>query len=412
MDSFYADKLAAGKLAGVKVVQFSGGAGDDWSGGGVGGAEDDAAAVTAPNAAAAAAPAAAPAAAAADQYQYLKNLMNLMRDGSTLINSLFQKYWKKFLKHDPIDITRYFHSGGNLFVILAGILCYLFENSYNYTYEPHILDKIRKEFNDILLAQGMLDAFYNDLDEKMKNPLFKKSLKDCTSQISDMDFVLMAPDEYVADLDNAILKKINTLSAYILRKILVLAHKDIGDPNPDVRISKRLLPFNYMFDKRWRQIRSFFNMSKITAQDKAMIMAVGRPDYYGYRQISNIVPEIPIYLNRLKQGYPFFLDKRISKNIPLKVHKEYYTKYGECLDLSIGVLTNRIYSHKHNNFKVNKYYSIPNLLEELNEILDRPTDEPRDDKTTKREDRRDFLLMINNNFLYDILFNIIGQNIT
>jgi hypothetical protein len=340
-----------------------------------------------------------------DPYQYLKNLMELMRDGHYMINHLFQTNWNQFLPESAIYFTRYVHSGGNLFVVLAGVLCYLFEHAAKDTYEPHMLDKIRKEFNDYLMAQDAFVSFYTDLKKKMDIPAFQQSLKDCTSQISDMDFVLMAPDEYVTHLDNPVLKRMNELSAYVLRQILVFAHRDTSDP--EVQISKKLLPFTERFDERWRQSRSFFNMSGIRPASEASILAIGGTDYPGYRQISNIVPEIPIYLNRLKQGYPFFFEEKIAKKIPLEVQKEYYTKYGECLDLSMGVKSNELYSHKQDYFKQDRYYSISNLLEELMVILTRP----RDDKTKKREDRRDFLIAINS-IHYNALFYIIGQNIS
>jgi hypothetical protein len=343
-----------------------------------------------------------------DPYQYLKNLLGLMRDGSQLIHHLLQENWHLFLAENEMGDTRYVHSGGNLILLLAGVICYLYDkrNSPDYvkgTYENNILEDIRKDMDDSLTQDDAFDDFYDELHRLMQDPKVRELLKGCTSNISDMDFILMTKDDYVENIERRELFSINELSVYVLNQIVVLAHRENG--SPWINQAKSLLTFAGRFNEKW-QPYMFINKSGVTPRTMGMMT---KPTYAlemeGYRQTSNKIIEVPMYLNRIKQGYaPFY---EIPTNISSNLQSEYATKYGECIDLSIGARTNSLYKHKQDNFKMNLYYSINTLLEELSFIIIHN----KDDKTPKRIVRHGFLESINNPF-FNTLFLIIGNKIT
>jgi hypothetical protein len=361
-------------------------------------------------------------------YQYLDNLLCVMRNASTVINALLKEHWNKFFeetfKEDEHKFpeSRYVHSGGNLILIIAGMLCYLHEHKES-PYGTTILEQIRKTFNDHSVPNHR--AFYTQLDAMMTEE-FKSQLRDLTENISDLDFLFMSfkeskahvgePDNYiVSDMSTPELFQVNQLSAYLLRDILTKAHSSGHDPL--IRYSKELLPFAGQFNQNWKPFR-FFNMSGIKSETtkemnnlqingNKMASPEKNKRFSGYRQTSNLVNEVPMFLNRLKQGYqPFFNVVQGWKDRTFIM--DYSTKYGECIDLSIGTRENILYRGKHDNFMAGRYYSLETIIHEL-EVINRG---PPDDKTQKRMARLAFLYNIQSLNGINVLYEIIGYIIT
>jgi len=340
-------------------------------------------------------------------HQFMENLLGVMRSASRITNQFLREDWDSFVT-TPMDRTMYVHSGGNMTVMIAGVLCYLYDvwNSGYYQYNTYgvtLLEAIRQEFeNELMLTYENVDGFYQALSGQMQNENFRNSIRTNTEKISDLDLIFMAPDYFVDTIENPYLSQVNELTAYILRRIMVTAHREEGY---EAEMAYHLLPFAGSYDDHWSRFK-FSNMSGITPRTVAQMRALHEDYYWGYRQTSNLVEDVPMYLNRIKQGYRPFFDLDLSE-IPENLQYEYASKYGECLDCSIGVNTNPLYSHKQYNYINGYYYTLDTVLYEFNYILDGP----RDDKYQKRLERRDFLNTIHNDPV-NALFQIIGRHIS
>lgn len=350
-------------------------------------------------------------------FQFMENLLGVMRSASQITNHYLAEDWNTFLEI-PMDRTMFVHSGGNMTVMIAGMLCYLYEtwnsDQYQYnTYGDTLLENIREDFEaQLMRAEGTIELFYRGLTELIQGDEFlRNSIKGNTEKISDIDLIFMAPDYIVNNIQNPYLFQINELTAYVLRKIIVSAHRKDG--SNESQMAHHILPFAGDYDENWSHFK-FSNMSGIRPETVIGIRELNEGPYLGYRQTSNFVEGVPMYLNRLKQGYKPFFDLDLSK-IHEDLQYEYSSKYGECLDCSIGANTNPMYHHKHVNYISNNYpqnptgnyYSLDTLIVEFNMILAGPPD----DKTQKRINRRDFLLRINKPSI-NALFNTMGRHIT
>ena len=332
--------------------------------------------------------------AVGNPYDYLRNLLSIMRDGSIIVNT----YLRQDCPPEYSEYVSYYHSGGNMIVVIAGMLCYLYDKNREgnlHTYGGDILEQIRRQFH-VSIGVRMYE-FYEWLNKQMQIVSFRNALFNCTENISDLDFILMAPDHFLnRGLDNPLLIKMHELSARIIRNVLIAAYV----PCPMTTIARKLLPFHQKFGPQWSNFR-FYQMPTIAMNPLPQADGV---TYKGYRQTSNRIDAVPMYLNRLKQGYaPYHTILNFYK-IPADVQNVYATKYGECIDLSIGILDNELYRHKHTNYMELNYYTIDTVLWELEKIIQGP----RDDKTPKREMRRDFFTMIHTD-LVDALFQTIGH---
>jgi len=350
-------------------------------------------------------------------HRFLNNLLGVMRCASRITHQYVTESWNTFLEI-PMDRTRYVHSGGNMVVMIAGMLCYLYDtwNSgyYQYnTYENTLLDEIRQEFEAYLVATyGSVDGFYGYLTGRMREEeYFQENIQRNTEKISDVDLIFMGPNYVVNRIDNPYLFQISELTAYVLRRIMVTAHSE--EETHESWMAYTVMPFAGEFDDSWKRFK-FSNMSGVTPETVEGMRQLHERDYYGYRQSSNYIEGVPMYLNRIKQGYQPFFDLDLSK-IPVELQQEYSNKYGECLDCSIGAKTNDLYNHKQINYMTNnhagningEYYSLNTIIYELNIILQGR----RDDKYEKRENRRDFLVSIDVPDI-NVLFNIMGKHIT
>jgi hypothetical protein len=344
-------------------------------------------------------------------YQFMENLLGVMRSASQITNQYLREDWDTFLEI-PMDRTMFVHSGGNMTVMIAGMLCYLYEiwNSGQYQYGRYgdtLLEEIREDFEaQLMRAEGNVDGFYNGLSVLMQeDEVFRISVKKNTEKISDIDLIFMAPDYIVNNIHNPYLIQINELTAYVLRKIMVAAHRNDG--LNDSMMAYHIMPFAGEYDNNWSNFK-FSNMSGISPETVAGMRELHEsPNVYsGYRQTSNFIEGVPMYLNRLKQGYQPFFDLDLSR-IPEDTRYEYSSKYGECLDCSIGANTNPMYYHKQHNYMYQNYYTLDTLIYEFDMILAGPPD----DKTQKRRERRDFLARINIPSI-NALFKTIGRHIT
>ena len=368
----------------------------------------------------------------------LNSLLCAMKDSSTYINKNLLEIWsmdENLSKYESTDCG-YRHSGGNLFTILAGVICYIQDKNHkgnlslgsvDYEYE-----KIFISFKYWMKKRGRLDTFLVKLYQLFESKIFCDTITPISQSIGDLDFIFMTKNEkYVK---NAMINPISQLISKVSTHTLVQILYDVYNTDPEDIESRLLFPFFQKFDRDfWKEFR-YFNLSGvkiniheylsqregISEKEAKKIMN----DMIGYRLSSNKIPELPIFLNRLKQGYLTFQEIELShekeelennnfgeKNINFS-KKTYSTKYGECLDLVIGDTNNSLYKHKFDKNMEDEYYSIENLLEELNEILSGPTD----DKSDKRKARQYFLqclMGIDEDFTYEIniLFKIIAHYI-
>jgi len=367
------------------------------------------------------------------KYDYLRNLMCLLSDALGLINREISNIWDDIVQVEKGN-SQYVHSGGNLFLLLAGTLCYLRETDGDY--QGGLLEEIRREFDNYLdLNRG---AFYRQLKGWFQDQDFCGHIKDMTSQMSDLDFLFVTDiDEYVTEIRsdygpknargkhdptyprtqfNRTTKHISDASAYSLRRILCLAHDyDEADKNqdPDVIAAHNIMPFANGYGPEWPNFyKTDFTGTSERVVDLMNEMSEGY-DFRGYSQGSNFISDIPIYLLRVKQGYRDY--PSVMGDTPDLKHMEegqnwqLASKYGECLDLVIGDRKNDLYLHKQENFKRGGYYEIETLAGELEVILQGAVD----DKTAKRQGRLAFCHMIDcpeMNFLYKIIASHIGED--
>jgi len=348
------------------------------------------------------------------EHQYLENLLGVMQSASWITNQYLAEDWDTFMEIPMEDDgygPMYVHSGGNMTVIIAGMLCYLHDvwtaPGYQYgQYDGSLLDVIRKEFDEALVAEhGSVDGFYNWLMAKMRDDeMFGYSIKRNTDKISDLDLIFMGPDDLVDDIsENNHMFQINELSAYVLRKILVAAHRKDG--SDESNYANNVMPFAGEFSDEWKRFK-FSNLSGVRPPAVAGMRDLHEEDYFGYRQSSNLVEDVPMYLNRIKQGYQPFFELNLN-NIPEDLQSDYSNKYGECIDLSIGDKTNPLYNHKQENYMNGNYYTLDTILYELDFILQ----QGRDDKYDKRMERFNFLASINIASV-NTLFQIMGNRIS
>ena len=348
------------------------------------------------------------------EHQFLENLLGVMYSASHITNQYLAEDWASFMEIPMEDDgygPMYVHSGGNMTVIIAGMLCYLHDvwmaRGYQYgQYDGSLLDVIRKEFDEALVAEhGSVDGFYNWLMAKMRDDeMFGYGIKKNTDKISDLDLIFMGPDELVDNIaENNHMFQINELSAYVLRKILVAAHRTDG--SDESTCANNVMPFAGEFGDEWKRFK-FSNLSGVREPAVAGMRDLHEEDYYGYRQSSNLVEGVPMYLNRIKQGYQPFFELDLN-NIPEDLQYDYSNKYGECIDLSIGDKTNPLYNHKQENYMNGNYYTLDTILYELDFIIQ----QGRDDKYDKRVERFNFLSSINIPSV-NTLFQIMGNRIS
>ena len=386
------------------------------------------------------------------KYQYLENTLQLLSCGVTNINYQLKKQWSSYLGGVPISNSTYVLSGGNIFFVFAGVLCYLYEN-LNTNKMLNIIKTDLEKKHSLAPIQTYTRQLFSDTE-------FGESMKEILSNQSDLDFLFFSDNDEIDE------SRVNVLSTAILRSLLSnnsmvggvneskqkhikqneskqkhikqnasKKPKHTGKKPKHTRKKKKgkgkgkailvkepfhsplkLFPFLGTYNDSWGSGR-MYNLSNITPVHIKQININGKMSQYtGYRQTSSYIKDIGIFLNRIKQGYLIFDDINSSGEcISEQEQKEYKTKYGECIDLSIGIINhdekypgtqkNILYEAKREHYKNKTYYTIENLSEELRYISAQSTD----DKSEKREKRLMFL-----NKLYEknlTLFNDVLQTI-
>lgn len=346
-------------------------------------------------------------------YRYLENFAQLLNVSISSINYELQTQWGTFFK-TPYDNSSYVVSGGNIFYLFAGILCYL--NNNKEIQDKPMLNQITRDlygsFDDIHNFQIYLNSLFT-------KPIFNNIMKEILSNVSDLDFLFLSKEMNLVGKEDNYAKEINALSCSILRTLL---HK--AKNNSSQFPLKYIFPFMDKYKKKTWGAGRMFNLSKLDKGDMDKINKHSKTmtEYLGYRQSSSYIQELPIYLNRIKQGYYPFNENAANENAneknkgigPTSIKseniKDLQTKFGECIDLSIGFTENNLYRNKYEHYLKGEYYSMDCLLQELISI----TEGTSDDKSEKRTIRKDFLtILIESPFhdVFDIILSSIFKNI-
>ena len=358
-------------------------------------------------------------------YRYLENFAQLLNVGISSINYELQTQWDTFVKQPPNDNSSYVKtpydnssyvvSGGNIFYLFAGILCYL--NNNEEIPDKPMLNQIRRDIYGSFKNINDIHNFLNYLKYLFRKTKFNNIMKEILSNVSDLDFLFLSKTMNIVNKEDKYAKDINALSCSILRTLL---HK--AKNNSSQFPLKYIFPFMDKYKKKTWGAGRMFNLSNL---DKDAMKEINKhsktmTDYLGYRQSSSYIQELPIYLNRIKQGYYPFNENAANENaneknkgigptfIKPKNIKDLQTKFGECIDLSIGFTENNLYRNKYEHYLKGEYYSMDCLLQELISI----TQGASDDKSEKRTIRKEFLtILIDSPFEYKSVFDIILSSI-
>ena len=308
-------------------------------------------------------------------YHYLNNLFCILSLANQGINTTLNQQWNSYVEELRCNNSSYIHSGGNIFVLLGGILCYI-KNKEMVTSHTKMNNIVQKLYQRI--GAENYSGFTQYLNHLFEEEDFQYSFQVIMSGLSDMDFLFMSSNERIfqhSDSSNDThASDVNALSASILRTILHDTLEGNGTYNA-------LFPFMEGYTSEQGRCR-MFNNSNINHKNMDKINANGfLSKYFGYRQTSSYIDNINIYLNRIKQAY-LPLDEECINEYEL-----YIKKYGECIDLVVGSTNNNIFNHKYRLFQEGHIYSIKALFTEL-EIIRENT---LDDKSDKRLQRMYFL---------------------
>ena len=305
----------------------------------------------------------------------LRNLCLVMRDILGLINYLFRQELTNEL--GVIGNTQYCHSGGNMFYVMAMMVCYIHTRHYpgnvyraDPGYDPYdILDQIMFTFDIALGAEK--ECFYRYLHELMKNRIFAELLAKITASMSDLDFLcLTSLDALLTEPNREKMKDITYLMGGIL-----LEHCGIGLATgmPNIALNV-ILPSNQPKDPRCGPF-SESRRSPVEARIKGQVDAILSPylpRLDGIKLSTNKINILKIFLVRIKVAME-------QDNISDELRKI----FGEKLDFVIGSLQSPFYCYKQCKFFHCDYYSLETFIHELKEILTTS----HDDKSDKREDR-------------------------
>ena len=367
-----------------------------------------------------------------EPYIYLENLFQLLNDTEYCVNEKLKENWGYYFGSDYNDYNCYVHSGGNMYILLAGVLCFLY-NTYNYEINPNlpILESIKYNLNIALYQdQTIRSGFWSEMGNLFNDTEFMILLNEILKSPSDIDMLFMTDDKEMVNHsddeethDNSYY--LNCLSAYVLRDILKDGHNyDSGTKaNRMKQCCSNLLPFRNCYEiDFWGNGRMFstaINSADIFNINKNSLMS----NYTGYRQTNSYISDISIYLNRIKQGFfPFTYNGNINPESgpvsfayeclsDLENIDDLKSKYGECLDLVIGSINNPLYLSKYQHYNNGTYYSIDCMTDELNHILEKADN---DDKSDKRKKRLLFLNKLNSQpyyYVYEFILKLCAESI-
>ena len=299
-----------------------------------------------------------------------KNLCLVMRDILKRVNDLFKEQLRKFFTN--IGDTQYCHSGGNLFYIMAMMVCVLQERKGHPYNDEDILDRIRKKFDDALELLGEKVKFYEYLEELMKNDEFRELIFRITKSLSDLDFLLLTSDEtLLTEANRKCMKNVTFMVGGILLSecCVGLTEQPLATENVALNV---ILPERTSYTAEWGDF-----MQKNLAQIPHMVIdmierIIDKTLLNGTRLSASDIKALQIYLIRIKVAIG------LSDLSP-----ELKKIFSEKLDFVIGDLGTGFYSYKQRRFKLCDYYSLYTFLHELLEILTGGSD----DKSEKRNDR-------------------------
>jgi len=345
---------------------------------------------------------------APQEYIYLERCLNILQCAITTINIELQKRWSSFVEED-MDHSSYVLSGGNIFFVFAGVLCYLYDGQAQHP----MLSSIENRVFAYVEQLGLSKDFRDLLNELFKTPEFTSASQSILINPSDIDCVYLPRKKtYVTHTNSSkttIAHNINRLSAAVLRSMLTTAHSKSDQVT-------NLFPFVGLYDKdTWGTGRLYVTNHSLDKADITKLNAIGNiSKYVGYRQTSGYIDELYFYLNRMKQGYYPYNKNEDPSSIGIKCmdekRKEYMSKYGECIDLSVGSTANELYNQKHDYYLKGKYYSMGNLSHEL-KYIELHTD---DDKSSKRIVRQTFLQILQesrHSSIFDFILMTIFEHI-
>ncbi len=302
----------------------------------------------------------------------LRNLCLVMRDILGLVNHFFRTELKKKDLEEVEDIgdTQYCHSGGNMFYVMAMMLCYI-HSKRSTVYDPNdILEQIRFMFDMSLGSEK--DLFYVYLDTLMDHKEFRELLHSMTSSMSDLDFLCMTSNrDMLTDENRVIMKDVTYLMSGML---LEQCGKALTTGSTDNIALKVILPKRNANPSTCGVFKTS-DRSKMDHTVKDEVNARVDPyldQLHGIRLSANEIKAIHIFLIRIKVAMEQDCLSDELKRI-----------FAEKLDFVVGSLSSSFYKYKQRQFAVNEYYSLETFLHELLDILVGSTD----DKSDKRMDR-------------------------
>ena len=319
-------------------------------------------------------------------FSELRNLCLVMRDILGLVNHVFRKNLK--IKLGDIGDTQYCHSGGNMFYVMAMMICYIHTRHYRGNryidvtqYDPtDILGQIMLEF-DTSLGDEIV-CFYQYLHALMNDAIFTDLLKKITSSMSDLDFLcLTSRDELVNGLDEhgqpnpnrETLRDITYLMGGIL---LQQCGNGLKSRVNNIALNV-ILPDRKPKDSTCGLFKTSirYGLDPIIKVQVETLLSPYLEYLNGIKLSTNKIDIIKIYLIRIKVA----MEEECISNELRKI-------FAEKLDFVIGSLESGFYCYKQCKFKNCEYYSLETFLHELKDILTTS----QDDKSDKRMVRYQF----------------------
>lgn len=302
-------------------------------------------------------------------FQYLENLIGLLKHAVYIINNKFDNIWDQKKTSDQFLV-----SGGNVFFLLAGVLDWfisLILDDCQMDRDDYFVDRIDSEHLPNLRAiwkkiQAKLEI------EHLRTFICKiresqELIRSILSSLSDMDFVFLTLNKNYMNWKSVPMKSVIQITGQLLRTIM--------------NTTNQLFPF---ITRGLAKGRTYNNSSSLdTRKLTGMVLD-------GLRQTCSDIEELRISLHRIKQQIHIVGLYGLGRRTELV--------FGEGIDLVIASKDTPIFPYKQRAYEKvwllektpRGYYSTDVFLHELDEILK----SPKDGKTAKRTQRRDFLNML------------------
>ena len=306
-------------------------------------------------------------------FQYLENLIGLLKHAVHIINNTFDNIWDQKKTSDQFLV-----SGGNVFFLLAGVLDWLDSRlvvgrppddiiEENLTNLSAIGRKIQDKLNTVELEE--LRRFIGE---------HRALIRSILSSLSDMDFVFLTLNKNYMNWKSVPMKSVIEITGQLLRTIMNTGNQLFPFIKQNDH-SPQIIPLNER-----AKGRTYNNSSSLdTRKLRGMVLD-------GLRQTCSDIEELRISLHRIKQQIHIVGLHGLGGRTELV--------FGEGIDLVIASKDTPIFPYKQRAYEKvwllektpRGYYSTDVFLHELDEILK----SPKDGKTAKRTQRRDFLNML------------------